>query len=48
MRKTLNTEYIILLEGEISGGDMLGYFYMNVNMDALYFAAENGFYSGKK
>jgi hypothetical protein len=41
-------EYIIILEGENSGGDILGYFYMNANMDALYFAAENGFYSGKK
>jgi hypothetical protein len=41
-------EYIIILEGENCGGDMLGYFYMNANMDALYFAAENGFYCGKK
>ncbi|MDR1278484.1 MAG: hypothetical protein LBK02_07015, partial [Treponema sp.] len=41
-------EYIILLEGETSGEDILGYFYMNANMDALYFAAENGFYSGRK
>jgi hypothetical protein len=41
-------EYIIILEGETSEEDILGYFYMNANVDTLFFAAENGFYSGKK